>query len=438
MNIKKHKILFSAAVIFIIAAVISFCFYVRSFLSPGESKPLTESQNVELNEIKSSYTFPVLNYCGYETANVNALNLNCKSCLILDHQTGTVVYEKNADLSIPPASMTKLVNMYILFEEIQANRFSLNDIVPLPEESWYINAPEGSSLMLLEQGQKVTLKDLMLGMAVSSGNDSAIATAIYTAGSIPEFVKRMNDVVSYLDCKYTHFADPSGYSELNTTTARDFAKFTQIYLSQFPDSISTFHSKKEMTFNGVTHSSTNKVLGKVEGVDGLKTGYINESGYNLALTASRDNKRIIAILMGGTGLNSYEGNQNRIHDAKEITDWYYSTYTTKLPDYYSFDISAFCGKNNKLSLVPLYVVPFTIPVEYENSIEIKKEYKKIIDAPVKCGDKLGTLSFYCGEMLLGKVPLIADRTIEAGNFFKIFLDKAARKICRFILQKKQQ
>lgn len=428
----KHKIIISAVIVFLIAAVFSFLFYVRSFLYLTKAPLLTESQQKELDEIQSSYTYPVLNYCGYEKDYSDSLNLNCKSCIILDYETGTVVYEKNADTAIPPASLTKLVNMYVLFEEIQAGHFSFNDIVPLPEESWYINAPPGSSLMLLEEGQKVTLKDLMLGMAVMSGNDAAVASAIYTAGSLSAFVKRMNDVVSYLDCNNTHFVDTSGYSELNTTTARDFARFSQIYLKHFPESIKLFHSVKEMTFNGITHSSTNKVLGKVEGVDGLKTGYIEESGYNLALTACKNDKRIIAILMGGSGTNSFEGNINRIHDSKEITDWYYSTFTTSLPDYYSFDVSAFCGSKNKLTLLPLYVTPFTVPLEKEKSIRLETEYKKIIDAPVKCGQSLGYLSFYCDEKLLGKVPLIADRTIEKGNFIKRQLDRAARKICRII------
>ncbi len=437
MKTKTKKLIFSAVIIIMITAVLSFCFYVRSFLSPAKAKSLSESQSVELNEVKSSYSHPVLNYCSYEKIYNSALSLNCKSCIILDYETGTVVFEKNADMAIPPASLTKLVNMYILFEEIQANNISFNDIVPLPEESWYVNAPPGSSLMYLEQGQKVTLKELMLGMAVMSGNDAATAAAVYVSGSIPSFVKRMNDVVNYLHCNYTSFQDASGYSEYNTTTARDFARFTQIYLRQFPESIKLFHSIKEMTFNGITHTSTNKVLGVVEGVDGLKTGYINESGYNLALTACRDNKRIIAVLMGGSGLNSYEGNQNRIHDAKEITDWYYSTFTTKLPDYYSFDVSAFSGKHNFLTLVPLFVIPFTIPIEKQDSIRVEKEYNRIIDTPVKCGDKLGSLCFYYDDIVLGTVPLIADRTIEKGNFIKCLLDRIAKKICIKILNQKK-
>jgi D-alanyl-D-alanine carboxypeptidase (penicillin-binding protein 5/6) len=145
------------------------------------------------------------------------LALYAKSAILVDTATGNILFEKNADAIIPPASMTKIALMYVVFQEIAAGNISLTDIVELPPESWWINAPPGSSLMFLEEGQIVTLEELLIGLSVASGNDAAIAVAYHVAGSVPEFCARMTQEMRKLGLQVTTFVEPSGYSEKNIT-----------------------------------------------------------------------------------------------------------------------------------------------------------------------------------------------------------------------------
>ena len=180
--------------------------------------------------------------------NETDLQLDATSVILMEYETGRVLYEKNADEIIPPASMTKLVVMYVVFQEIATGRISLDDIVPLPPESWAINAPPMSSLMFLGEGQTVTLRELLLGLAVASGNDAAIAVAHYTCGSVESFVERMNSEMEALGLVHTRFVEPSGYSELNLTTPREFAAFAKTYIERYPESLTLFHSQPSISY----------------------------------------------------------------------------------------------------------------------------------------------------------------------------------------------
>ncbi|NLM01410.1 MAG: D-alanyl-D-alanine carboxypeptidase [Treponema sp.] len=429
----KIKIIIAVSLSIVLAAIISFFIYTLSFSKTPNVSSLSIEENYALMEIiKKNYSKPVMFYPEFETSNLeNKIKLKARSCILLDATTGAIIYEKNADELIPPASMTKLVVMYILFSEIEKGNIQLTDIVSLPPESWYINALPGSSLMFLEQDDKVTLYDLMLGMSVMSGNDAAVACAYYVSDSIENFVQRMNKEMEKLNLVHTRFVDTSGYSELNQTTAREFAKFTRIYLQTFPQSLELFHNKKEMTFKGTLFKSTNKVLGKVLGVDGLKTGFIPESGFNYAMTCKQNSTRIIAIFMGGPGYNSIEGNINRIEDAINLTENFFANYETTLPEYYSYNVNVFTGKKNSLTLIPAFSDKITTPV-LNQPFRIEKNIPQFLNAPITAGEKIGNLKYYINDILIQTVPLIADRNIEKGNKAKIFIDKCARKIFKIL------
>ena len=205
--------------------------------------------------------------------------------------------------------MTKIFLMYTVFQKIKDGKISLDDVVPLPEECWASRMPPRSSLMFLGKGQTVTLKELLTGIAVCSGNDASHAVAYYLFGDTGKFISEVNRQIQLLGLTKTRIEEPSGYSEQNVTTAREMAAFARVYVSKYPESLELFHSVKKFTYPSqknlppnqkkrqpqdfskgildeiwtpVTQENTNKLLKTLEGCDGLKTGYIDESGYNLS------------------------------------------------------------------------------------------------------------------------------------------------------------
>ncbi|NLC92448.1 MAG: D-alanyl-D-alanine carboxypeptidase [Treponema sp.] len=298
---KKQLIILISSVLFILIASFTSLVIVRqnNFNKIENSTELTEIEQNELNNIKQSKyktRNEILSELPYNLKKTT-LDISAESAILIDQNTGNILYEKNADEIIPPASMTKLFVMYVVDEEISANRFSYNQIIPLPEESLACNMPPDSSLMFLGEGQIVTLEELILGLSICSGNDATYALAYTISGSMEAFIERMNTTAQNLELINTHFVESSGYSELNQTTAREMATFARIYLQKHPDSLQRFHSVRSFTYPkeqnmaegdvyqaqdwsngfprhitmGITQKNTNPLLGKLEGCDGIKT-----------------------------------------------------------------------------------------------------------------------------------------------------------------------
>ncbi len=376
------------------------------------------------------------------------LDVGAKSAIAIDAANGNILYEKNADEVIPPASMTKLIVLYVVFQEIATGRIHLDDVVPLPPEAWACNMPPHSSLMFLGKNQIVTLEELMLGSAICSGNDAAYAIAGYVAGSMDAFIARMNAEVSALGLTHTHFEEASGYSEKNTTTAREMAAFTKVYLERYPESLHKFHSKLSLTYpqehnlpwedralpkaqdfsHGlperitmpIYQKNTNPLLGALEGCDGLKTGYIEESGYNLALTARQNGTRFISITMGGLGNNTKEGQKGRVHDGTEIMEWAFRTFA----DYKNplllreYSIPLVFARAQRINLVPAYkpealCVPIVAARNKEeplSDVRINLVLPAVLKGTMSAGDEHGAIEYYLGENLLQRIPLVAERS----------------------------
>lgn len=220
--------------------------------------------------------------------------LNVRSAILIDTSDGKVLYEQNADSSIPPASVTKIITLYLVFEAIREGRVHLWDKVKISSRA----AGTGGSRMCLRAGQEVPLEELIKGMAVASGNDACVAVAEHLCGSVEEFVQRMNAKARELGLVNTLFTTPNGLpSPRQTTTARDMAKLSLAYLRRFPDSLDV-HSMKTYSYQGAAHRNANRLLGKCFGVDGIKTGFVCASGYNISATAKRGDVRLLAVVMG--------------------------------------------------------------------------------------------------------------------------------------------
>jgi len=363
------------------------------------------------------------------------LELFSQSAVVMDASTGTIVYYKNPDDEIPPASLTKLMTMHLALREIALGRASLNEIITPPVESWAVNQLPGSSLMYLAQGQTLSLRELMLGMAVFSGNDAATAAALRFAPTVEEFIQMMNMEAAAMGLNKTRFVDASGYSEENMTTARELAELCRIYLQAHPESLGDFHSVREFAYPRAENApperrenpgtrlrrNNNNLLGKVEGVDGLKTGYIPESGYNIALTAERSGTRFIAVILGAP--SEWGGDKKRDEDGEKLIEWAFERYKTIRPDIGALPpVRIWKGKDNYAMIAPEEQLDFTALAERGRQLSWETELEEPLVAPLYAGQKVGSLVLYDNLGELRRVTLVAAQNAERGGFFKRLFD----------------
>lgn len=449
---KKYLAFALGALVLVFAAVISFNIYAASFTKKQNLVELSAESKVALNSFLDQ-KYPdertkLLKNPSFETgAN---LDVWAGSAILIDASNGNILFEKNADEVIPPASLTKLFVMYLVFEDVASSRFTLDDVVPLPEKSWAVNMPRDASLMFLGQGQTVTLRELLKGLAVASGNDAALAVANYVSGSTGAFVERMNETCKNLGLEKTHFVEPSGYDEHNLTTARELASFCFEYVKKYPQGIEEFHSAPSIKYPleknlpswqkekgdslAIYQRNTNPLLGVLEGCDGIKTGFIYESGYNLALTAKRDGTRFISVTLRGRGVGSKQGNAGRVHDGEEMMEWAFSNFadffpSEKLAEGFEkgFVVPAIGSKNVSgkfVKLVPAWENPLTVKKsealsakEKAGKIKISVQLPKFIYGGVKEGEQYGQIQYISENAVLETVPLVADRTQEKSGIF---------------------
>lgn len=234
-----------------------------------------------------------------------------KSAMLINLTTGQTLYQRNPDLAIAPASLTKLMTMYLTFDAVKKKKIRLNQKINITSQA----AHAGGSAMHLETGEKVPVVRLLAGMAVSSGNDAATALAAHLGGTIPQFVNQMNAKARLLGMKNTRFKNPTGLPAAGQkTTARDLALLCKSYLRTYPQA-KRFHAMKFFMHKGVVARNTNPLLGLVNGVDGLKTGWTVASGYNLIVTATRGNNKLLAIILGAQSKSARDSAAKRLLEA---------------------------------------------------------------------------------------------------------------------------
>ncbi len=233
------------------------------------------------------------------------------SAIVYDLDNDAIIFEQNADAPIPPASITKVLSMFLAFDQIAAGKASLDSPVLVSPEA----AATGGSRMGLKSGETVSLKKLLLGMAVSSGNDASHAVAEFIGGSEPDFVKMMNEKAARLGMRNSVFLNPHGLpANGQHTTARDMLALSKAYLRTHPDSLA-MHNTKVLEHDGVRTWNKNPLLGQYPGADGLKSGWIRASGYNLIFTAARDGRRLLAVILGAPDMYVRGAEACRLLDA---------------------------------------------------------------------------------------------------------------------------
>ncbi|MDR1956611.1 MAG: D-alanyl-D-alanine carboxypeptidase [Treponema sp.] len=361
--------------------------------------------------------------------------LSSRAASLMDAATGTFLYIKNGDDVIPPASLAKLMTIHIALAEVAQGNASLDEVVNLPRESWAVNQPPRSSLMFLGPGQTVTLRDLLLGLAIPSGNDAAVAVALRFAPTVADFVQRMNQEAQRWGLSQTHFVEPSGISEDNFTTAVEFALFCREYLHLHPETLGDYHSVKEFAYprrenvaeryqskpGTIVQYNHNSFLTTFPGADGLKTGYIDEAGYNIALTAEREGTRFIAVILGAPAV--YRGARIRDEDGIKLLTWAFEHYKTLRPTLDPLPpIRVWKGKEDFVEITPAEALEFTTLRTRGEALHWEIALTPTILAPLPQGVFVGSLVLSDAQGELRRIPLLSAHEVARGSFFKRFWD----------------
>ncbi|MCL2174729.1 MAG: D-alanyl-D-alanine carboxypeptidase [Treponema sp.] len=377
--------------------------------------------------------------------------ISSRSAVLIDAETGALLYSKNSSEEIPPASITKLMTMHLVMKEIKEGRASYDEIIPITVESWAQSQPRQSSLMFLEPGQIVTLREILLGLAVSSGNDAAVAAALRLAPSMEEFAEKMTLEARRMGLNVTRFEDASGYSDQNITTAEEFAYFCYQYIRLHPNSMKDFHSVVEYSYptaenipegyrrriSTITQPNRNTLLSKFEGADGLKTGFIPASGNSIALTAARDNTRFILMLMGAP--SGRRGAYIRETDSINLLSWAFKNFKTvhfnvgQLDDVklwkgkekfikLKLDGNKLKIKNKELEINNPKEICFTSFADRSDSLSYEIILNGELKAPLPADHPVGYLVISDNIGEVHRVTLVTDKEYERGNVFKRIWD----------------
>lgn len=373
------------------------------------------------------------------------IELHALSAVVLDAASGAVLYEKNPNLPIPPASLTKLMTTHVALSEAAARGISLDERFELPEESWWRNQPPRSSLMFIEEGQRASLHELLLGLAIPSGNDAAVAIALRFAPTVADFAAMMNTQARKFALESTIFVEPSGISEQNFTTALEFARFCKIYLQLHPETIKNYHTVSEFIYPQAEnmpperknsppvriHRNHVGLVGTYPGADGLKTGYIDESGYNLAASAVRGGTRFIAVILGvPTENGAYWGPRYRDADGEALLDWAFEHYKTIRIAFPALKPARIWkGAESRVKVAPPPDFPnypefgaFTVERGRGERVSYKIKMLEGLLAPLPAGTRAGTLTYFDDAGEIAQVPLLTSAAVPEGNAFQRLWD----------------
>ncbi len=336
--------------------------------------------------------------------------ISAPSALLMDYSTGRILYEKNADEKRALASVTKIMTLLITMEEIYSGNLKYDDIVTGSEYAKSF----GGSTIFLDAGEKMTVNDIIKGIAVASGNDASVAIAEHISGSEEVFVSRMNEKAKSLGMTGTNFVNCNGLdADGHYSTARDIAIMSR-ELMKYDDIFKFTGIWMDSLRNGeFTLSNTNKLIRFYDGATGLKTGSTNKAMFCISATAKRDNMHLISVIMGA------ETSKKRQADASELLNYGFANYSSNnvidaLKEVDRVYVSK--GIENKVSIFPSESVNYISNKNSTNEIEIIPEIPKKIKAPVNKGDKAGTLKIVINNSEYKSIDLLYGENIEKVTF----------------------
>jgi D-alanyl-D-alanine carboxypeptidase (penicillin-binding protein 5/6) len=346
-----------------------------------------------------------------------APSVAASSYVLLDFNSGKVLVEKNAELRLAPASLTKIMTVYVIFRELESGHLTLDEKVTISKKAWQTPG----SRMFVEVNKQVSIEDLLQGVIIQSGNDASVALAEHVAGDETTFAAMMNQHAQRLGMLSSNFENSMGLpSENHYTTAADLAKLTIAVIKEFPDYY-RWDSKKEFTFNNITQPNRNKLLWRDKSVDGVKTGYTEEAGYCMVASAKREEMRLISVVMGTASANA------RANESQTLLNYGFRFFEThKLYGAGKALNEARIWKGDS-KILPiglsedLYV---TIPRRHYNDLKAEINVDKKITAPIKEGAVFGSVNVALAGDVIANKPLIALKTVRQGSIIDKLYDEA--------------
>jgi len=348
-----------------------------------------------------------------------APKLPADAYFLMDAATGQVLVDHNGDLSLPPASLTKIMTSYVLAEEVDAGRASLDDMIKVSRNAWSQNpAFRGSSLMWIEPGKPVSLRDLERGVVISSGNDASVAVAEHLAGTESSFVDVMNQLGAELGLDNTVYRNPHGLPHPeHRTTARDLATLSVALINSHPEHYKIY-KEQSFTYNGIKQYNRNSLLRSDASVDGLKTGYTSEAGYGLVASAQREDMRLVSVVLGSAS------KRTRASENSSLLNYGFRFFQNLRPlsaEVTLVEPRVWKGATESLHAGVLESVVLTVPRE-RTAADINLTVNDQLEAPLSRGDVIGNVQVVRGGEVLFETPLLVLEDVPSGGFFKRLMD----------------
>ena len=356
----------------------------------------------------------------------NAFETTARNAILMDFDTGEYLFEKNITEAVPPASMSKLMTVYILMKKIKDGSIKLDDTFSVSENAWRKGgAATGGSTMFLSIGDNVSVENIIKGIVIQSGNDACIVVAENIAGTEENFAELMNKTAAELGLKNSSFANSTGLPHPDQKMSmEDLAILSRHIISEFPD-LYHYFKEKEFKYNNINQGNRNPLLYSMPGADGLKTGHTEEAGFCLAASAVKDDRRLIEVMSG------MSSNKERSDESERLMSWGFREFTNvKMFDEGQVVASAkvWYGKDKTVDMAVADKVIKTVHGSQLDNVKTTAEYDEPIKAPIKAGDQIGTLKIEIAEQNPLEVPLVAVKDVEKigliGRFwanFKYFL-----------------
>lgn len=345
--------------------------------------------------------------------------VNANAWVLMDYKTGQIIAGENIDQGHGPASLTKMMTSYIIGKEIKSGNISLDDEVTVSRNAWARNFP-GSSLMFIEVGRQVRVEDLNRGIIIASGNDACVAMAEHIAGTEDAFANLMNAYARELGMQNTVFANSHGLPHPDQiTTARDMALLAQALIRDVPEEYAIY-AEREFTYNGIRQYNRNSLLwDRSLNVDGIKTGFTNDSGYSLVTSAVDGDTRLITVVMGTAS------EQARAAESKKLLNYgfrYYETVTAYDAGEQLVSQRIWGGSVDEIRLGTGTEVVVTLPRGQRQNLRANFVLDRTLEAPLAAGEVVGTVNLTLGDRDIASFPLVTLQAVDEGGFFKRIID----------------
>ena len=342
---------------------------------------------------------------------VTTFETKAKQAILLDFETGTVLYAKNPDQPMAPSSMSKIMTVYMVFERLNDGRLSLEDMLPVSVKAW----EKGGSKMFVPEGKKVSVEDLLRGVIVQSGNDASIVFAEGISGSEDAFARDMTRTGRQIGLQDSTFKNATGWPDPeHLMTARDLATLVVRTIKDFPEYYH-YYAEDVFTYSGIKQRNRNPLLGKAAGADGLKTGHTEVGGYGLAASAERDGRRLVLVI------NGLESNAERARESRRLLEWGFREFA----NYQLFtagetvtEASVWLGDTPYVPLIIDRQLTLSLPRSARQGIRVEVALTEPVPAPIEKGEALANMKILTDDRLVAEIPLKAGADVGDPGLFK--------------------